>query len=268
MATRPPLRNTTFVKPYFYNNNNNGSIQRATKQTDGLVLVFDLDDTIANFPRYLSSMDELMDMPLANIDINTELLKVFAAAIKGREEGRVDAILMLTNNGSSEYIKKVIKRLNNDLRYKSNIFDKIFYASEEQPLDDVIFKGKSTRLFIPRNERSRQPQGRTNNIEKNMADVEYMLNELGVENRDLFNNVYFFDDMEHKIIQQMNHYHYILIHSFPQISYNALTDYDKVVSDIENKVVAQEGGRRRARTKVARTRKGKKAMRRRRTAKK
>lgn len=274
MTTRPPLTQATFKTPYFLRNNNNGSIQR---KTNGLVLVFDLDETIANFPRYLGSIENVINMRPENVDINSEIIKVFAAAIKGREEGKVDAILMLTNNGLSEYIKIVIKRLNKELGYKSNIFDKIFYASSEAPLDDIIFKGKSTRLFIPRNERSRLPEGTTNSIEKNLADVEYMLEELGIDNSNLYENVYFFDDMDHKIMEQINPYHYIHIHPFPELSYNLQTNYDQVVRDIENKVAGQQGGRAKGPTKAqlarakgrkAVTRKGKKVMRRRRTAKK
>jgi hypothetical protein len=147
----------------------------------GIVLVFDLDGTIAKYIDLDKNYNSIND-----IKINPAILKILAKAVEVKKLGHVDAILLLTNNSSDEYIKAV------ELVIRSHIdffkFDDIMNRIDPRRIDKL-----------------------SDNPAKYLEDVETMLKGLGLGTENLKERVYFFDDLEHEIRNQIPSEHYIKI---------------------------------------------------------
>ena len=186
---------------------------------NGLILVFDLDDTIAPyFPINEGSKHVL------NPDMITILRR--ALLIKGSNPENVSGIFLYTNNSDKEYIDFIHGLVSKELRV-TDVFDDILWASE----------------------------GILNSRKKNIADIEDLCKRNSISTDDLPNRVYFFDDQIHNnLLETLSDGHYILIKSrIPSLNhimqgyvptFNSATNLTSVRSALR-----MAGGGRRRRTK-------------------
>lgn len=130
--------------------------------------VFDLDDTLI-FHDYMR--------------LNHELVGLLYELVKKRDEKNgVKAILLLTNNGDSDFI-----RLINDI-----ITDEI-YGTNGKKSKQKLFDYILWRYHPARN-------GTKENPTKSMDDVKYMMNEIGIPFSE-DTQIYFYDDLEGHVLQ-------------------------------------------------------------------
>lgn len=229
--TRPKITPDTFQSPYPNN-------KQFTRKTNGLVLVFDLDETIAKFTDIGGNSSKIN-----NLRINPTILDILKKATQAKETGVVDAILLLTNNNSGIYITQIEFKIGDDM------------PSGDFAFDDMMKRDDSRRYD-------------TSNIAnkvKHIEDVKRMLLNIGKSVDNLSERVYFFDDIhDHEIGKYIPYDHYIKI--TPRYDPETIdkTDYSAVYRAL-GLPYEQLGGRAK---KAKKTRKGKKVMRRRRTAKK
>jgi hypothetical protein len=136
----------------------------------GWVLVFDLDETIIGH----TPKD---DNPTP---WNNSILDILSAAAIKREEGKVDSILLLTNNGNAEFIDQIDNHLGFICldNQKDKFFDKIY---DMVKVGDVL----------------RSPKRAGREYKKALVDVENMLDDIEHSKEDLSERVLFFDDLPH-----------------------------------------------------------------------
>jgi len=166
----------------------------------GLILVFDLDQTIVdshNIHRLLAIEEAKPDgmskaWEVLHSKINMNLVdKVLAPAVLMREAGNVDAILMLTNNADRGYVANICYVLSHIL-------------SSEGKFDFVRETNRGNRNFpkVPnlfdyvmvRQHPSREV---SSNPPKSLEDIKFMLEPLDVrytDDADLARRTFFFDD--------------------------------------------------------------------------
>ena len=157
----------------------------------GLVLVFDLDQTLINTNEYH------LDMQLSR-HLNKNIIEnVLKPAVKNKGK-TVSAILLLSNNSNMPYIEKVLDEI------------------------DRIVGKKVFDYIMPRN------RGNINSIDvdppKRLEDVKIMLTELRVAfiDKTLGSRVYFFDDNRHEIEHDLMKSHYFLITWPDRLDYTSL----------------------------------------------
>jgi len=158
----------------------------------GLILVFDLDQTLIDSTNLLQKANEGKSLwNLIESHLNMRIIDtVLRPALQLRGKG-VDAIFLLSNNNSSDYVINVIRYLSLKLGV-----DEIF--------DYVMIRSHSSRE-------------RTLNPPKRLADVEYMVNNMITpisysDKYSLARRVYFFDDnTKHLIRDEIPYDHYIEI---------------------------------------------------------
>jgi hypothetical protein len=148
--------------------------QVAADSKPGWIFVWDLDDTITHLENRI-------------IYYNSKAVGTLKYAIDARDQGKVDAIFLLTNNSDKRYIDDIHQTLNDTLG--KEVFDYIFHAGME---------GRNV------------PSGKAvNYATKSLSDVEKMIdainpireNPLSKEN--LINRILFFDDQEHILSKQL-----------------------------------------------------------------
>jgi hypothetical protein len=148
------------------------------------VLVWDIDGTLAGDYFDVNNKKNMVRKPT----INPHAVEVLKEAVKARDEGRVDAILYLTNNSDKDFIDAVLKEI-----------------------DEQVFGGRvhskptfDTGLKAGDKERIVQPGESINSATKSFYDVEIMLRRLGKGIENLSSRVLFFDDMtDHILTQQL-----------------------------------------------------------------
>ena len=162
--------------------------------TPGLVLVFDLDQTLIDTNNDWSGiMDSLQDESLTNVQfkerINTKIVpllnmtlieKILRPASVLRRTGQVAAIFMLSNNTRIEFAANVSYAIQELLKSVSKYHDSK--------------RGRHSYFFdyiMLRNHASRDGSA---NPPKSITDVETMLQKIGLPIRDLEERTYFFDD--------------------------------------------------------------------------
>lgn len=157
------------------------------KSLRGLILVFDLDDTITPYFPINDASNHVL-----NPDMITILKR--ALIIKGSNPENVSGIFLYTNNSDKEYIDFIHGLLSKELGVSADVFDDILWASE----------------------------GILNSRKKNIADIEDLCKRNNISTDDLPNRVYFFDDQIHNnLLETLSKGHYILIKSrVPSINYN------------------------------------------------
>jgi len=171
-------------------------------QAKGLVLVFDLDETIAKFVEIKRNLSNIND-----IVINPTILDILGKATQAKETGVVDAILLLTNNIDGNYIT-IIEYIISD-----NIISGDFQFDDMMKRDD------------PR----RYDTSKIPNKVKHIEDVKRMLLKLGKSVDNLPERVYFFDDIHnHEIGKYIPDDHYIKITPKYDPTTKDLTDYSAV----------------------------------------
>ena len=195
---------------------------------NGLVLVFDLDDTLvytANIKNMLTN-DELISSAL-NFKILNVVLRN-AEYFRRAYRGSIDAILLLTNNGNPEYVSRVCKVIAQMIRENPRNFRRLSAAENARinaadPLffDYIMMVGNKHRNDV-------------DPYSKNLKLVERMLNVLNISNKNLKERTYFFDDQEHPMMRkELIPGHYIDIKSSINVNGKEedITDYSQILEE-------------------------------------
>lgn len=159
----------------------------------GLVLVFDLDQTIIDSNGLSLSKNQGKENIWNRIGshLNTKIInEVLKPALELRVERKVDAIFLLSNNSGKEYVVNVIHYL-------------ALILGVDEPFDYVMIRQHSSR-----------PQ--SDNPPKRLEDVKFMMDNTVIpipySDDTLANRVYFFDDnTSHEIRKEIEPDHYIEI---------------------------------------------------------
>jgi len=203
-----------------------GGSSAAEMITDKFVLVFDLDNTLIDTTIELMRLSEDFiynrdqyseeEFFKDNIDpvINHKLIReVLESAVKLRK-GKVDAIVLLTNNSSVNYATTISM-------YLYNLFNKLGYENAEGEFEsiredpvkgDPRFPGGSIKHFFDYIMLANHPsRPKSPNPPKRLEDVEFMMRSLGKSTDNLIRRIFFFDDYievgtqrKHAIIEQMS----------------------------------------------------------------
>ena len=143
----------------------------------GLILVFDLDETITN-----------TEYP---VTFNRNILEILIKASKLRDKGLgVDAIFLLTNNSDKEYVAAIDDALTIHIESIGK-----YTGDDKMPEKDYFFD-----FIMTRNHPFRYKEM------KRINDVKDMCMITGVKYdsiEDIMSRTYFFDDQEHILKQQM-----------------------------------------------------------------
>jgi hypothetical protein len=169
----------------------------------GLVLVFDMDNTIID--TYQGLMHAILDPAVTpegkdrligdalNSKLVDEVLRP-AAQLRDSGSGKVDAIIVLTNNSDRNYIFAVCSYLSRTLGSKG-LFQTI---RGKQNVGDTEFPDLSSTdsgyffdYIMVRYHHSRSGD----NPSKRMADIKFMMDALQKPTNDLERRTFFFDDM-------------------------------------------------------------------------
>ena len=219
----------------------------------GLILVFDLDQTIINtdargvFPGVYPMTEEYKN--LLKEQINPKVLDILLRAAKLRRIG-VDAIFLLTNNSNPNYVANIdallLELSNNSLgQYKKR---KGPFVTEDIPGTDFFFDYIMT---------ANHPYRR--DMTKSAHEIEYMMGYLGMSMSvgDLFSRLYFFDDVSnHEIRRELKNYsdgkysdHYIFITPPFAVGYDDRTNYQPIenaLNEFETSkiIIVVQGGNR------------------------
>jgi hypothetical protein len=197
--------------------------------TNGLVLVFDIDQTLSG--EYFN--------PLDNPDkkepiLNERLLSLLKEAVAARKpSGTVSAIFILTNNGDPNFIDAIKQAYNTAVG--RDVFEDTLSAVDESSRTREIEKDR---------------------LGKDLRDVQLMMGRVGKSIDKLASRVFFFDDMEHLMRGDLtDQRQYIKITPPFYAKEPDQTDLDFVLSKIRG---AKSGGKRkRTRKTRRRTRRGK-----------
>ena len=153
----------------------------------GIILVFDLDQTLID-SNVLIRQENIWDRIGANLNMRL-INEVLKPALELRVDKKVDAIFLLSNNSSIDYVLNVI-------RYLSLILGV-----------DELFDYSMIRTHPSRPKNDNPP--------KRMTDIKYMMNNAVIPipyTDDLASRVYFFDDKtDHAIRKEFEPDHYIEI---------------------------------------------------------
>ena len=215
----------------------------------GLVLVFDLDNTIINTNEELINFvkdktktpeekKQLIDNALNKVLIN-EVLKP-AADLRDTNTNKVDAIFLLTNNSSYDYVSAVSSYLAEILKSKGS-FETV---RKDRKLGDPKFPDPASDAHFFDYIMVRQHPSRSLfSPTKSSQDVTFMMNSLKKPVNDLLNRVLFFDDAvpKHYLFSELegkgldNRYIFIKNNTEQQIGFVKgtpdITDYSFVTSE-------------------------------------
>ena len=165
----------------------------------GIILVFDLDQTIAH-----SEEDE-------KVIINNNIIKLFKYIYRnGSRSPAVDRIYLLTNNSNKDYIKFIDNWLKDNIpargSFTGDTLTGLNNSSEYYEIDDYFFD-----YILDYDHYSREGKGI-----KGLKDIKFMLNIFGGypdNDQELVSRTFFFDDLPtHAIKKEMktlgyeNHY--------------------------------------------------------------
>ena len=192
----------------------------------GLILVFDLDQTIAS--------------PAGDNDIivNDKIIEILGVIQRANLRGNgVDAIFLLTNNSSAEYIKWI----DGFLLEQTKSIGK-FKGGDDYPEDDYFFD-----YIMDYNNSTRNGDRLT----KSLNNIKVMVDKAGIEyitDKDLLTRIYFFDDLDHVIKDELAAdglgNQYIKITPPLEFKKKDLTDYNPIYAAIRNLMRRKAGGKR------------------------
>jgi hypothetical protein len=172
---------------------------------DGLVLVFDLDQTLIDtkaVSKVMSRTDDVIEAALNDRIIGGILGP--ANTFRTAYPGSIDAILLLTNNSSQVYVSNVCKIIARKLGHTGRNFRNI-QSSENARFKAIypLFFDYIMMIGTPR---------RAGSSEKSLNEVRIMLDALKIKDDDLEKRTFFFDDQEHaKMRRDIGDSHYIKI---------------------------------------------------------
>jgi len=144
----------------------------------GLILVFDLDQTLAH----------TTDLVYFNFNIVHILNYIVKKALRGSV---IDGIFLLTNNDNKDYVKLIDENLKKALKSTG-----AFRGGEGYPADTYFFD------YIMDYTNSHRHANKT----KSYADIKFMADGLGIryaDDNELLRRIYFFDDLEHDLKGEM-----------------------------------------------------------------
>jgi hypothetical protein len=144
----------------------------------GLILVFDLDQTLAHTTNLL----------YFNLNIAHILNYITKKALRGSV---INGIFLLTNNDNKEYVKLIDENLKRALKSTG-----AFRGGEGYPADTYFFD------YIMDYTNSHRHANKT----KSYADIKFMVDSLGIrytDDNELLRRTYFFDDLEHVLKGEM-----------------------------------------------------------------
>jgi hypothetical protein len=190
-------------------------------------------------------------MPYRKGAFNRNAIDLLFKAYKAKKSGIVSAILLLTNNGSIDYVYKVLRdlktefhNLNKNAKINTSMFDNIYSGqrkqkagSEDNIFPDFEFLNKS-REYDEKFKRGnlKEELVYVGNIRKSLQDVKSMLDEVQIPSDNLENRVFFFDDIPfHKMIDELPKDHYVVITP----PYNSKTE-DKTDYSVINRILDSE----------------------------
>jgi len=180
----------------------------AAREDKGLILVFDLDQTIIDSSNIHNLLAVEEAKPAANSkawevlssQLNPELIHaVLKPAVELRNMGHIDAICMLTNNADRGYVANVCHLLGDMLRSEGNFG---FVRNSNQgnrnfPQVPNLFDYVMVRQHPWRQASSNPP--------KSLDDVKFMMEALEVtyaDDSDLARRTFFFDDNTGHVLAQ------------------------------------------------------------------
>lgn len=182
----------------------------------GLIFVFDLDQTLIDSEDIFEELDADERKPVAEQRIwdiiqerlnMTLITKVLAPACALRDSGvGIDAICLLTNNSSREYVANIALYLKELMKSKGkfNTVQKTVYGNSEFPEASTVFDYIMVRHHGSRN--------RSENPPKSLKDIAFMATALGIPYRDtadLARRTFFFDDnISHRIREELTAFGY------------------------------------------------------------
>jgi hypothetical protein len=166
----------------------------------GLVLVFDLDNTIIDTHGGLMEAINNKTTPQEEKDrligeaLNSKLVDQVlrpAAQLRDSGSGKVDCIFLLTNNSDRNYVSTICSYLARTLESKG-LFETI---RNVQGIGDVNIPYLPGYFFDYIMVRYHHSRSGSDNPPKRMADVIFMMNALKKPINDLERRTFFFDDM-------------------------------------------------------------------------
>ena len=182
----------------------------------GLIFVFDLDQTLIDSEGTFEELDADERKPPAEQRVwdiiherlnMTLITKVLAPACALRDSGvGIDAICLLTNNSSREYVANIALYLKELIKSNGQFktIQKTPNGNSEFPEIDTVFD-----YIMVRQHKSRNGSG---NPPKSLTDIAYMMNALEIpfkDPADVARRTFFFDDnTSHRIRQQLTTYGY------------------------------------------------------------
>lgn len=168
-----------------YSNITKESLGILNKDTNGLVIVVDLDNTLVGDYFNVSNSNSLERIPI----FNENLVAILKKAREARRKGIVTAIFLLTNNADTQFIQfvNVLLAERGVNGYNEFIFDYVMSRNHEA------------------RQRNYEKTGRLNpDPPKSLEDVAFMMKEIGEFPDNLEKRVYFIDDRgDHKIKDQL-----------------------------------------------------------------
>jgi len=186
----------------------------------GAIFAFDLDQTIIDstdiFTRlsgeYSRHINNNRIFDIIGEHINRNLLdKVIRPAVALRGKG-VDAILLLTNNSSREYVALVCEYLHREIGVMGK-----FPIVQDEPMGNSEFP-EVDNVFDYVMVRQHKSRDQVDDPPKQLKDIKYMLDALKIPYKDIpdiARRTFFFDDrVQHDIRTEFNQYginHYIQI---------------------------------------------------------
>lgn len=204
--------------------NNNDFFGLRNKDTNGIIIVVDLDNTLVGDYFNVSNANSENRVPI----FNEKLVSVLKKAREARKKGIVTAILLLTNNADTQFIQ-FVNVLLADLTpsgYLEPIFDYIMSRNHKERQKDF----KKTGRLNP-------------DPSKSLEDVAFMMKEINEFPVNLEKRVYFIDDRgDHKIREQLaTPEQYITIVPAFEGKNEDKTDFSNLLQKLES--FQGEGGR-------------------------
>jgi hypothetical protein len=191
----------------------------------GIILVFDLDHTLIDssyvgFPITVEGAVRRLDTYKGMVN-QTLIEKIMFPAAILRESYKVSAILMLTNNSSSDYVAGVCRYIYRDIKYRfkkagipiSTITKGKYDETEARRTHRLPKKGQDVTELDDNNyffdfimtRLSDDRSGNPENPDKRLEDVAIMLRKLGKSTQNLDSRVFMFDDIaDHVISKELN----------------------------------------------------------------
>lgn len=168
-----------------YSNITRESLGIQNKDTSGLVIVVDLDNTLVGDYFNITNLNSEDRLPI----FNENLVSILKKAREARRKGIVTAIFLLTNNADTQFIQFVNLLLAE--RGVNGYYEPIF--------DYIMSRNHEAR------QKNYEKTGRLNpDPPKSLEDVVFMMREIKEFPVNLEKRVYFIDDRDnHKIREQL-----------------------------------------------------------------